>query len=259
MTCQRIGLGLRTARTREKPNTVILLSDDHGILDSGCYGNKVVRTPNINELAKEGMRFTHGFTPTAMCAPSRSTLYTGLFPHRHGAHPNHSAIRRGVKTLPQYLSQLGYRVALAGKRHIKPIRSFSFKYFGLNEVGKYVANAATRPFCLVIATRDPHAPYKKLPPGKGCDPGKVNLPPYLVDTPETPQIMADYYNSVASLDEQVGKYLQMLRERGVEENTLFIYASDNGTGFPFAKWTLYDAGINIPLIARWPGRVKPES
>jgi len=252
----RGGLVVASEKAPEKPNIVVLLSDDHGILDSGCYGNKVVRTPNIDRLAEEGTRFTAAFTATAMCAPSRSTLYTGLYPHRHGAHPNHSAIRAGVKTLPYYLCELGYLVALAGKRHIKPIRSFPFEYLKLGEVDEYLAKVGTGPFCLVIATRDPHGPYKKLPPGEGYAPEEVHVPPYLVDTPETRQIMADYYNSVAALDGQLGEYLEMLRNRGLEENTLFIYTSDNGTGFPFAKWTLYDAGVNVPFIARWPGRIK---
>lgn len=241
----------------KKPNIVFLLSDDHGILDSGCYGNKVLRTPNIDMLAREGMRFTRAFTATAMCAPSRSMLYTGLFPHRNGAHPNHSAIRPGVKTLPHYLSELGYRVALSGKKHIKPLRSFPFEFLRLNNVGKYLAKVGAKPFCLVVATHDPHTPYKKLPPGEGYDPAEVKLPPYLVDTRETRQTLAYYYNSVAALDRQVGEYLDILRKRRLEENTLFIYASDNGTGFPFAKWTLYEAGLNLPFIARWPGRVKP--
>ncbi len=250
--------GVFAVRTgAKKPNIVFLLSDDHGILDSGCYGNKVLRTPNIDSLAREGMRFTRAFTATAMCTPTRSMLYTGLFPHRNGAHPNHSAIRPGVRTLPHYLSQLGYRVALAGKKHIKPLKSFPFEFLPLNDVGKHVAKVGTKPFCLVIATHDPHGPYKKLPPGEGYDPAKVELPPYLVDTPETRQTLAYYSNSVAALDRQVGQYLDILRKRRLEENTLFLYASDNGTGFPFAKWTLYDAGLNLPFIARWPGRIEP--
>jgi len=257
MSLPRGAFAATTAKAVRKPNMILLLSDDHGILDSGCYGSKVVRTPNIDRLAGEGMRFRRAFTGTAMCTPSRSMLYTGLFPHRNGAHRNHSAIRAGVKTLPQYVSELGYRVALAGKKHIKPIKSFPFEFLKLNELGEYLREVGTEPFCLVIATHDPHGPYKKLPPGKGYDPSGVNIPPYLVDTPETRQIIADYYNSVADLDRQVGVYLDLLRKRGLEENTLFIYASDNGTGFPFAKWTLYDAGLNLPFIARWPGRIKP--
>ncbi len=240
-----------------KPNFVIVFSDDHGIDDSGCYGNTVVRTPNIDRLASEGMRFTRAFTATAMCAPSRSMLYSGLYPHRNGAHPNHSEVRPGIMTLPHYMSQLGYRTALAGKTHIKPRASFPFEYTGLDGVDEFLAEAGGQPFCLVIATNDPHGPYKKAGPGEGYDPSKVKLPPYLVDTPETRKLMAAYYNSVTALDKQVGEHLALVDKHGLRGNTLFIYASDNGTGFPFAKWTLYDAGLNMPFIARWPGRIKP--
>ncbi len=243
--------------TETKPNIVILLSDDHGILDSGCYGNKVIRTPNIDRLAREGMRFTHAFTATAMCAPSRSMLYSGLFPHRNGAHPNHSAIRPGVKTMPSYMSEIGYSAALAGKTHIRPRESFPFEYMQFGDVDEYLANPKKRPFCLVIATDDPHGPYQKAAPGQGYDPARLELPPYLVDTPETREIMADYYNSVTSLDGQLGRYLELLGKHGLDGNTLFIYTSDNGTGFPFAKWTLYEAGINMPFVARWPDHIKP--
>ena len=239
-----------------RPNIVIIISDDHGLEDAGCYGNTVVQTPNIDQLASEGMKFNMAFTATAMCAPSRSMLYTGLFPHRNGAHPNHSSIRPGVRTLPHYMSELGYKTPLAGKTHIKPRQSFPFEYMGLDGVDKYLAKVGGEPFCLVIATNDPHGPYKKAKPGEGYDPAKVELPPYLVDTPETRQLMANYYNSVADLDEQVGKYLTLIEKYSLKENTLFIYASDHGSGFPFAKWTLYDAGLNVPFIARWPGHIK---
>lgn len=256
-TLPRSAFAVRTGKAGKKPNIVLLFSDDHGILDAGCYGNEVIRTPNIDRVAREGMRFTGAFTATAMCTPSRSVLYTGLFPHRNGAHPNHSSLRAGIKTLPHYLSKLGYRVALAGKKHIKPIKSFPFEFLGLKGVDEYLRKVGADPFCLIIATNDPHGPYKKLPPGQGYDPDEVKLPPYLVDTPEMRQTFANYWNSVAALDEQVGEHLEILRRRGFEENTLFIYASDNGTGFPFGKWTLYDAGINLPFIVRWPGHVKP--
>jgi len=237
-----------------KPNFLILVSDDHGTDDAGCYGNAAVRAPNIDKLAAQGLRFTRAFTPTAMCAPSRSALYTGLFPHRNGAHPNHSKVRPGVKSLPHYLSKLGYRVALAGKTHIGPRDAFPFEYMAQRGVDAFLAKAGQQPFCLVVATNDPHAPWKKQGPG---DPAKVLIPPYLVDTPETRQAMADYYNSVAALDAQVGQVMAALDKHGLTDHTLFLYASDNGSGFPFTKWTLYDAGIRMPFIVRWPGRVQP--
>jgi len=254
ITAPRFNLALAVEPAAKNPNLVLLLSDDHGYLHAGCYGAKNLRTPRLDRLAAEGMRFTHAFTGTAMCTPSRSMLYTGLFPHRNGAHPNHSSARRGVKSMPHYLSKLGYRVALAGKRHIKPREVFPFEYMNRNNVAQFLSEVGSKPFCLVIATNDPHTPWKKEGP---YDPSKVVLPPYLLDTPETREAMARYWNSVAALDRQVGQFTTLLNKHGLEHNTLFIYAGDHGSGFPFTKWTLYDAGIRVPFIACWPGHIKP--
>ena len=97
---------------RTQPNFLIIVSDDQSAADNGCCGNRVVRTANIDRLASEGLRFTHAFTGTAMCTPSRSMLLTGLYPVRNGALANHSAVRPGTKSLPHYLSALGYRAVL---------------------------------------------------------------------------------------------------------------------------------------------------
>ena len=103
---------------QDRPNILILLADDLGYYDTHCNGHPIVRTPHLDRLAAEGMRFENAFTCTAMCAPSRSTLYTGLYTHRHGCHMNHGQVKPGTRSLPHYLTSLGYRVALAGKTHI---------------------------------------------------------------------------------------------------------------------------------------------
>jgi arylsulfatase A-like enzyme len=104
----------------EKPNIVLYITDDLSWWDLGCNGNGMVRTPNVDLLADEGMSMTHIFTASTMCLPSRSALYTGLSPHRNGCHMNHGRVEEGIQILPDYLKPLGYHVALAGKRHIKP-------------------------------------------------------------------------------------------------------------------------------------------
>ena len=248
--------GLARGQPKTKPNFLVILSDDHGRLYAGCYGAKGPRTPNIDRLAGEAMLFSHAFTATAMCAPSRSMLYTGLFPHRNGAHPNHSAVRPGTKSLPHYLKPLGYRVALAGKTHIKPRACFPFEYLSRKGVGQFFASLRGEPFCLIVATHHPHTPWVKNGPYKPSD---VVLRPDILDTPATRQAMAWYWNSVDALDKQVGEVLSLLERHGLKDNTLCIYTSDHGAQFPFSKWTLYDAGIRVPFIARWPGRVKPGS
>ncbi|MBA7613629.1 Ulvan-active sulfatase [subsurface metagenome] len=239
---------------KSKPNIVLFLADDQGIDDVGCYGNNVVRTPNIDRLAEEGLQFKLAFTPTAMCSPSRSALYTGLYPHRNGCHPNHSSIKPGIKSLPHYLKPLGYRIALAGKTHIKPREQFPFEYMRLRpeRIEKFMTLAKDKPFCLVVASHEPHGPHKQ----GGYKPGQIPVPPYKLDTPQTRQQLANYYTDIDLLDKEVGGILGLLKKHNLEQNTLFVYASDHGYNI-FAKWSCYDAGLHVPFIVRWPGKVKP--
>jgi len=245
-------------RPMNKPNIVIVIADDHSMLDSGCYGNKVVKTPNIDRLAREGMRFTRAFTATAMCAPTRSILYTGLYPIRNGAYPNHSRVYPGTKSLPHYLKKLGYRVGLAGKKHIGPVELFPFEYLKRTPivVDEFIKSCNNQSFCLIIATNNPHTPWEK---GGSYDPAKIKLPPYLVDTPQTRQAMANYYTDVSLMDEEVGTYMELIKKHNLEENTLFIYTSEQGAQFPHGKWTCYDVGLAVAFIARWPGRIQADS
>ncbi|UCD30322.1 MAG: sulfatase [Planctomycetota bacterium] len=239
-----------------RPNILVILSDDHGILDSGCYGNKICRTPDIDRLASGGLRFTRAFTATAMCTPSRSTLYTGLYPHRHGAHANHSKTRAGIKSMPHYLKPLDYRVGLAGKTHIKPREAYPFEYMKRDKIEEFIAENTNEHFCLIFATNDPHTPFKQPEPGKGHDHAKIKLPPYLVDTLLTRILFDNYYTSVEALDGQVGEVMRLLKRLRLIESTLVIYVSDHGAGVPFAKWTLYDAGLNVPFIVSWSGKIR---
>ena len=90
-------------------NIVFILSDDLSKYDVSCYGNSAIKTPNIDRIAEEGLKFHRAYTPTAMCAPARASLYTGLYPHRNGVHMNHGSTKSSVSSLPIYLNELGYR------------------------------------------------------------------------------------------------------------------------------------------------------
>ena len=198
------GLPAATGGAR-RPNIVMVLSDDHTKTDTGCYGSKAVKTPNIDRLATEGMRFRSAFAATAMCVPSRATLYTGLYPMRHGAWPNHSRVHDKMRSLPHYLKPLGYRVAVAGKTHFRPRECFPFeilcspaevttKDLRLAAVDRFLAGLKGAPCCLFVCTSDPHVPW---PEQSEYDPKNVALPPYLVDTPATRKWMARYYSEVS--------------------------------------------------------------
>ena len=240
------------------PSVVLVFSDDHGAEDLGAYGNDVVRTANLDRLAAEGLRFTHAFTTTAMCTPSRSSLYTGLYPHSHGSHMNHGSVRSGILTMPDYLRPLGYRVGLAGKRHVKPAEQFPFEYMELDPeaIRRFVTADAGQPFVLIVAPKEPHIIEFGFPETERFSPDGIPMPPYLVDTLDTRRQRAGYYELIARLDEKIGQVIGVLEDEELFDKTVFIYASDHGAGFAFEKWTCYEAGLRVPLLVRWPGQVR---
>lgn len=251
------------AAPASNPNIIIFISDDHGYEDAGVFGAKVVRTPNLDVFAKEGLRFTNAFANTPNCVPSRAVLNTGLMPARNGAHPNHSKINAGIKTLPVYMQELGYHTVLAGKDHLWPRAAYPYKYIKKRDHDYYKvdsvlaaqakAKAGTKPLFLIVATDNPHVPWPK---NDGYDPAKVDMPPYLVDTEATREVRAKYFTDVTDMDKTLGETLKSVHKHGLSNNTLFIYISDHGPQWPHGKWNLYDAGIKIPMVVRWPGKVK---
>jgi len=244
--------------TNAKPNVLLIIADDQTWRDSGCYGNGDVKTPNIDRLAAEGMRFARAFTATAMCAPTRQQLYTGLFPVRNGAYPNHSKVYPGTKSLVHHLKALGYRVGLCGKTHFGPRESFPFETVNRKNLAEFVGRDKAQPFCLVYCSNSPHLPWTAGDAG-AYDPAKLTLPPYLVDTPETRAALCKYYAEITDFDREVGECMKLLTGAGAEEGTIFLYTSEQGAQMPHGKWTCYDVGLHVGLVVRWPGRVKPGS
>jgi uncharacterized sulfatase len=231
-----------------KPNILLILADDLSWFDLGCYGSKDVNTPNIDKLAREGMTFNHAYTATAMCAPTRQQLYTGLFPVRSGAMGNHSSVKTGTKSMVHHLSELGYEVSLSGKEHFGPPLSFPFqKREGLK------IPFGPEPFCLVLASKKPHDGW---PQAKGYDPGKLTVPPYLVDNFETRRSLARYFTEITQLDDDVGKLMADLKAKGKAKNTVVIFTSEQGSAFYGGKWTCYDRGLKTAFIVKWPGQIK---
>jgi N-sulfoglucosamine sulfohydrolase len=254
----------------ERPNLVLFIADDLTWHDVGAYGNRDVRTPNVDRLAREGMTFQRAFAASPTCTPSRSALFTGTYPMRNGAHANHSLVSSAVRTWPEYLSALGYRTVIAGKTHIGPRERFPFEYLPKSNVsppGKpHVLNTdlgteaidallkshdRKQPLALVVAAHSPHVFW---PENDGYQPESFTLPPYILDTPQTRAALARYYTDVTQMDREVGLVRAALERYGYAKNTLFMFTSDQGAQFPFAKWSLYEAGMRVPLIAVWPGR-----
>lgn len=247
----------------DRPNIVFILADDLTWTDAGCYGHPDVKTPNIDRLAKEGMRFNHSYTAVAMCSPTRQFILTGLYPVRSGAYPQRSRIRDGVSTLPVYLQELGYRVAMAGKQHYSPLDAYPFEVISevplqFSEFNEFLTRNDEQPFCLYVCSTQPHTPWN-MGDASAYDADSLTLPPYLADTPRTRELLTMYYGEVTFLDSQVGHVLAALEKAGKTQNTLVMFSSEQGAAMPFAKWTLYDGGMRNQLIARWPGRIKAGS
>jgi N-sulfoglucosamine sulfohydrolase len=269
------------AAEQPRRNVVLLIADDLGF-ELGCYGNKVIKTPHIDALAKDGVRFSHGFAAVSSCSPSRASLYSGLHTHQSGqyglAHAAHNFFTRAdVKSLPGLLGPAGYRTGIIGKIHVQPHSVYPFdeeitaNLGGNRDVAamaraarKFIADAGSKPFFLVMGYGDPHRSAQNFGneraypgvPEVRYDPKDVIVPHFLPDRPEVRQDLAEYYQSVSRLDHGVGLLLDALKETGQADSTLIIFLSDNGIPFPGAKTTLYDPGVHLPLIVSLPGLKK---
>lgn len=260
-----------TAPAAVRPNLVFMIADDCTYLDMEVYGGQA-KTPTLNRLAKEGMQFSRCFQAAPMCSPTRHNIYTGIYPVKSGAWPNHTNVYPGTKSIAHYLQDAGYRVSLSGKTHISPKDSFPFEYsndFKNNDPAKpdpYPAlkslieesTANKNPFCIFACSNEPHTPYTKGDPS-AYPPASLKLPPSWVDTPETRKFYSMYLAEITYYDAQCAALLELLEQQGVADNTLVMVVSEQGSAFPFAKWTCFELGLTSGMIVRWPGKVKPGS
>jgi len=287
-----VGAGVGSPRAlagaKQRPNIVLIVSDDHGMDALGCYGNDVIKTPNLDGLARDGVRFTNAFCTTASCSASRSVILTGMYNHSNGQYGHQHSYHHfisfpNIKSLPVLLTEAGYRTGRIGKYHVAPdeVYKFDVAIGGNSRSPVQMAEnckgfiADEKPFFLYFCTSDPHRgggtanevatrPDRFGNKAKGgypgvkevkYDPKDVIVPPFLPDSPECRDELAQYYQSVSRVDQGVGKLLSVLKEAGKDENTIVIYISDNGVAFPGAKTTLYEPGMRLPFIVRDP-RVK---
>jgi arylsulfatase A-like enzyme len=332
------------AATPAKPNVIFILADDLGIGDLGCYGQQRIRTPNIDRLAGEGMRFTQHYSGNSVCAPSRCALLTGK-------HMGHAAIRdnaqrapgaegqtpmpAGTVTVAQLLKQAGYTTGIIGKWGLgmpedkSSPHNFGFDYSygylcqgvahtfypphlwrndrreplegnppydasmrGAIEPGgkqyahdlmaddalRWVREQRAKPFFLYLAFTIPHlslqVPEDSLAEyrAKGWPETPFTNTKHYANN-DTPR--AAYAAMITRMDRDIGRLLALLKELGLDENTLVFFSSDNGAVFPLSgtdpaffgstggfrgfKQDLYEGGIRTPLIARWPGKIKAGS
>jgi N-sulfoglucosamine sulfohydrolase len=245
------------AKVRKKPNIVWIMAEDI-CPDLRCYGTPAVETANLDRLAGQGVRFTNAFVTAPVCSPSKSALLTGMQQISIGAH-NHRTINKKplpspVKPFTDYLRQAGYfNAAGCGFPYSDDL---NFEYSNLYDGNDWSQRGAGQPFFARIKLSVTHRPFQRDSKNP-IDPKKVNIPPYYPDTPLVRRDWADYLESIQIMDRQVGDILKRLDNEGLCENTVVIFSGDHGRCHVRGKQWLYDGGLHIPLIIRWPGKLSP--
>jgi N-sulfoglucosamine sulfohydrolase len=272
------GLAADSPNPELRPNIVLIISEDHGP-DLGCYGDPYVKTPHLDQFAKEGVRFQNAYVTQAGCSQSRASILTGLYPHQHGqlglATWGFRLYRDDTPNIPRSLKAAGYRTGIIGKLHINPESAFPYDVaempsgnFARRNLGDYARHAeaffkaGSQPFFLHINYPEAHDPFLTQVDGLPTEPltGKDvrSLPHLGIDPPELRQIVADYYNCISRLDSLVGDLLTALDRSGKAHNTLVIYLSDHGADLLRGKRSCYEGGTRVPLLIRWPGKAKAQ-
>ncbi|MHC4995441.1 MAG: sulfatase-like hydrolase/transferase [Planctomycetota bacterium] len=258
-----------------RPNILLITSEDNGP-ELGCYGDPYVRTPRLDQLAAEGVRFVNAYVTYSVCSPSRASILTGLYPHQNGQvglATHKFAMYEKFENIYTLLKDAGYRTGMLGKLHVNPESAFPMDFRAITgsnfnnrpvhryaeEAGKFF-DAGSDPFFLMVNYPDAHFPLLTQQYGVPADPLRgedvVTLPWIGADSPRLRQFTADYYNCLERLDTGVGALLDRLAESGKADNTLVIYLGDHGAQFSRGKTSVYEAGLRIPLIVRWPGNAR---
>jgi uncharacterized sulfatase len=250
----------------KRPNILWITTEDMSP-DLGCYGDSYARSPNIDALAAEGARFSRAFATAPVCSPSRSSIITGMYASTIGTHHHRSeAVPPAyVKCFTESLRAAGYFCTNnvktdynfkppltawdenSGKAHWrhrgKGQPFFSVFNFTTTHEGRLVRSGERKRDGVLPVLAEHH------------DPAKASIPPYYPDTPAIREQWARYHDHITQMDQQVAELLQALEKDGLEENTIVFFFSDHGRGLPRGKRWLYDSGLQVPLIVRWPGKI----
>lgn len=312
-----------------RPNIVFILADDLGWKDVGYAGSKFYRTPNIDRLAREGMRFSQAYSAACVCSPSRGAIFSGKNPartalttvwdgpggpddrlfdrskDRGGVNqfleaPNRHALPRGEITFAQALAAGGYATGFFGKWHCGEVPGYQPEAFGFHtargyrlakaggntkghwarsyptnalanlpaltpddyladvltqETIQFIRTNKSRPFLVMLSHYLVHLPLQPRPEWVAA----------YDNVPRSDQTNSKYAAMIESLDQSVGRVMQLLREMDLETNTMVVFTSDNGghtgvtSNYPLlgGKASPFEAGMRVPLVIRWPGRIKP--
>ncbi|GAB3163742.1 sulfatase family protein [Telluribacter humicola] len=260
-------LSVQAVIAQQRPNVVIFIADDVSWNDFGCYGNKEVKTPNIDRIAREGLRFTNVYLTASSCSPSRNSILSGRYPHNTGAAELHTPLPAEVPTFPGALKEAGYHCVSAGKWHSGPhaVKDFSLVQSKGNGNGgeeQWVNVLRDRPrekpFFMWFAALDAHREWGENQYAGTNPPDAISPPPYMANTPATRRDLAQYYDEITRFDTYIGEVEEELARQGVLDNTLIIIMADNGRPFPRNKTRLYDEGIRTPFIVKWKKGIKAQ-
>ncbi|MEJ1238697.1 sulfatase-like hydrolase/transferase [Chryseolinea sp. T2] len=246
-----------TAQT-EKPNILWIVSEDNNADMIGCYGNSFATTPNIDRFAKSGVLYRNAFSTAPVCAPSRCTIITGMYPPTLGTDHMRSvyAVPDYVKFFPRYLREVGYYTTNNTKKDYNTIDQTD-AWDESSTKATYKNRKQGQPFFAVFNLMVSHESSLHKPVDTlHHDPNKVPLPPYHPATADIKHDWAQYYDKVETMDQQVGSLLKELEEQGLDENTIVFYYTDNGGVLPRSKRFLFESGLHVPLIVRVPQKFK---
>lgn len=259
-----LGTSARGADKLSPPtNFLIFVADDMAWDDSGPYGNPNVRTPNLDRLASEGMRFNQAYLTCSSCSPSRCSILTGRYPHNTGAGELHLPLPKEQVMVTEPLKQQGYWTAVVGKWHLGEAAASQVDFRqGSNpaQMGKAWVEALRQrpkdqPFFIWAAHTDPHRGYRPGAVDPPHDPTSVQLPPYFPDTPLIREDLALYYDEVSRFDQHIGMALDELERQSLADHTMVLVISDNGRPFPHCKTMVTVPGVRTPFIIRLPGQI----
>ncbi len=267
-----------TVNTNEKPNIVLIIADDVSWSDIAVNGHPNIKTPNLDKLAKDGMRFNEAFLTTSSCSPSRTSIISGLYPHNTDAEQLSWPLPEGKHTFVQQLKNAGYWTGLAGKYHLgDPVRDdfdalleMQWKDAPIGLDRRLVGDGSGcdewikllksrpkgKPFFTWLASFDAHRPFYENISDTPYKPEDAVIPPYIPKTEAVKKDFALYYDEITRMDDYIGKVIAELDQQGVTDNTLVLFISDNGRAFPRDKTTLYDGGIKTPWIVKWPSKIE---
>jgi N-sulfoglucosamine sulfohydrolase len=257
------GMSARGSKPPRRPNVLLIIFEDWGPY-LGCYGHDEMHTPNVDRLAAEGCRYTNCFSMSPVCSPSRSSLMTGISQYtthseqHRTAEPEKRPLPPGVKSVPQIFRDAGYFTALGCGYSKKVDLNFKFAADEIYLGSDWSQRKPGQPFYAHTTFLDTHRTWNH-DPRHLIDPSRVTLPAWYPDSPLT---RADWAMGLASAqndDRKLGEIIARLKSQGIYDNTIVVVTADHGIALPRGKQFLYDQGLHIPLIIRWPAAIRPGS